>query len=319
MTLEPALRLRIHAIRYAAEGVLLFDLRAAEGGVLPTFEPGAHLDLRLPTGPVRSYSLLNDADERHRYLIGVKREENSRGGSAWLHDSARVGGMLDVVPPNNHFSLVEDAPNSVFFAGGIGITPLWCMVQRLRVRGRPWTLHFRSQSRASAALLDRLERPDMAQHCHIGFSDSADIARMDIARIVAEAPAHTHFYCCGPLPMLEAFEAACATLEPSRVHREYFAAREAPALEGGYTVRLARSGLHVPIPSGKTILETLRGSGIAVPSSCEQGICGACETRVLAGIPDHRDLVLSADEKGANDTMMICCSGVRGGEVVLDL
>jgi ferredoxin-NADP reductase len=319
MSIEPTLSLRIHAIRFAADGVLVFDLRAPDGRALPAFEPGAHLDLHLPTGMVRSYSLLNDADERHRYLIGVKREEKSRGGSVWLHDMARVGGMLDVAPPSNHFSLIEDAPNSVFIAGGIGITPLWCMVQRLRSLGRPWTLHYRSQGRRTAALLDRLEQPEVAPHSHISFSENVDGPRLDIARIVAQAPEGTHFYCCGPLPMLEAFEAACATLEPGQVHREYFAAKEAPALEGGYTVRLARSGLQVPIPGGKTILEMLRGAGISLPSSCEQGVCGACETRVLAGTPDHRDLVLSEDEKGANDTMMICCSGARGNELVLDL
>ena len=308
--------LRIHAIAYGADDVLLFDLRAPARGGLAPFDAGAHIDLRLPRGITRSYSLLNDPAERHRYVIGVKREPESRGGSAWLHGDARVGALIEVDGPSNHFALDESAPHAVFIAGGIGITPLWSMVQRLEHLGTPWTLHYRARSRRGAALLDELA--GHAQRVHLSFGDEG-APSLDLPAIVAAAPEGAHFYCCGPVPMLEAFEAACAGLDPARVHLEYFAAKEAPATEGGFVVHLARSGRTIPIAAGCTILDALQASGVAVPSSCQQGVCGICETAVLAGVPDHRDLVLSEQERAAGRTMMICCSGATSAELTLDL
>lgn len=308
--------LRIHAIAYGADDVLLFDLRAPANGGLPPFEAGAHIDLRLPRGLIRSYSLLNDPVERHRYVIGVKREPDSRGGSAWLHGEARVGALIEVDGPSNHFALDESAPHAVFIAGGIGITPLWSMVQRLQRLGTPWTLHYRARSRGSAALLHELA--GHAGCVHLSFSDEG-APSLNLAAVVAAAPEGAHFYCCGPAPMLEAFEAACAGLDPARVHLEYFAAKEAPATEGGFVVRLARSGRTIPVAAGSTILDALQAQGVPVPSSCQQGVCGVCETAVLSGTPDHRDLVLSEQERAAGRTMMICCSGSKTPELTLDV
>ncbi len=308
--------LRIHAIAAGADDVLLFDLRPPAATGVPPFDAGAHIDLRLPRGLTRSYSLLNDPAERHRYVIGVKREPDSRGGSAWLHGEARVGAVIEVDGPRNHFALDESAPHAVFIAGGIGITPLWSMAQRLTRLGRPWTLHYRARHRRGAALLDELARH--ADRVHLSFGDEG-APTPDLAAIVAAAPPGAHFYCCGPAPMLEAFEAACAGLDPSRVHLEYFAAKEAPATEGGFVVHLARSGRTVPVAPGCTILDALQAGGVAVPSSCQQGVCGICETAVLAGVPDHRDLVLSEQERLAGRTMMICCSGSKSAALTLDL
>ncbi len=315
ITMAPV-SLRIHAIAYGADDVLLFDLRSPEATGLAPFDAGSHIDLRLPRGITRSYSLLNDPAERHRYVIGVKREPDSRGGSAWLHGDARVGALLDVDGPRNSFALNEAAPHSVFIAGGIGITPLWSMAQRLEHLGRGWTLHYRARSRRRAALVDELAAH--AARVQLSFRDAGD-APLDLGRIVAQAPEGAHFYCCGPVPMLESFETACAGLDPARVHLEYFAAKDAPATEGGFVVHLARSGRTIPIQPGCTVLDALQAAGVAVPSSCQQGVCGVCETRVLSGEPDHRDLVLTAQERAANKTMMICCSGSKTPALTLDI
>lgn len=308
--------LRIHAISYGADDVLLFDLRRPVPAALPAFDAGAHIDLLLPRGITRSYSLLNDPAEHHRYVIGVKREPDSRGGSAWLHAEARVGALLDVAGPRNSFALDESAPHSIFIAGGIGITPLWSMVQRLQRLGKPWTLHYRARRRAGAALLDELAAH--GDRVHLSFSEAGD-PPLDLQQIVRDAPEGAHAYCCGPVSMLEAFETACDGLTPERVHLEYFAAKDAPATEGGFTVNLARSGRTIPILVGSTILETLQTHGVAVPSSCQQGVCGICETTVLSGVPDHRDLVLTDQERATGKTMMICCSGSKTAELTLDL
>ena len=309
---------RIHAISYACDDVLLFELRSLDGEPLPAFTPGAHVDVHIPGGMSRSYSLLNDAAERHRYLLGIKRESASRGGSAWMHDVARPGEQLEIAGPRNHFALDESAPHSVLIAGGIGITPLWSMAQRLQALQRPGTLHYRARSRRTAPLLDELTRADLACHVAVSFSDEAPGRRLDITKIVADAPAGSHFYCCGPVPMMESFQQACSHLDPACVHLEYFAAKEEAATEGGYTVRLAKSGREIVVKPGETILASLQAAGVAVPSSCQQGVCGACEMRVLSGTPDHRDLVLSDAEKAAGATMMICCSGSLTAELVLD-
>ncbi|WP_372656471.1 2Fe-2S iron-sulfur cluster-binding protein [Hydrogenophaga sp.] len=316
---EPLLKTRIHRIEYAAEDVLTFDLRPPGGDLLPPFTAGAHIDVHMPQGVARSYSLLNHAQERHRYLIGIKREAAGRGGSAWMHDAAKVGALIDISAPRNNFTLVEDAAHSVLVAGGIGITPMWCMVQSLAALGRPWTLHFRARSRSSAPLLHELAQPGIAEHVHLGFSDEGAGRRLDWTRLVAQAPEGSHFYCCGPNAMIEAFEGACADVPPERVHVEHFAAKQAAAVEGGFAVRLARSGHELTVEPGQSILESLRACGVVVPSSCQQGVCGACETRVLAGRPDHRDLVLSQAEKDSGKTMMICCSGSHSKELVLDI
>ena len=314
----PPASLRLHCVTYGAEGVLLFDLRADDGRPLVRFTPGAHIDVEIPQGMRRSYSLLNDPSERHRYVIGVQKEAAGRGGSRWMHEHARVGASLAIHGPRNHFPLEEAAAHSVFIAGGIGITPIWSMIQRLRTLGRQWSLHYSCRSRATAALLEELIVSTDADQVALNFDDTSG-THLDLRAIVASAPDNSHFYCCGPAPMLNAFKAACEGLPQERVHLEYFGAAEAPATQGGFTVKLARKGVQVIVPTGRTILEALRSAGVAVPSSCEQGVCGICETRVLAGVPDHRDLVLTEAERAANQSVMICCSGARTPELTLDL
>lgn len=309
-----ALRLRLHRIEHAARAIHLFEWRDPEGRALPPFTAGAHVDLALPNGLVRSYSLANDPAERHRYVLGVKRDPASRGGSACLHEQVRVGDVLDVQPPRNAFALDEAAPHSVLVAGGIGITPLACMAQRLRALGRPYTLHYAVARRDEAALIDGVDGTEL--HLHVD-ADAGGV--LDVAGIVAGAPADAVVYGCGPAPMLAAFEAACRARPGLAWRIERFTSDVQAASAGGCTVRLARSGRSVPVPPGQSILDALRAAGVAVVTSCEQGICGTCETRVLGGEPDHRDSLLSDDERRANRSMMICCSGSRSAELVLDL
>jgi tetrachlorobenzoquinone reductase len=257
---------------------------------------------------------MNPPGERHRYVVAIKRDPNSRGGSVRAHEALHVGDSVEVSAPRCHFALDEQRAHSVLIAGGIGITPIACMAQRLQAVGRDFELHYSVKRRDEAALLEVLSGPQL--HLHV---DEEQGGLIDIAGLVARVPAGAAVYCCGPAPMLEAFERA-ARARPGLAWRvEHFTPVAEAAHEGGFNVRLAASSRDVFVPAGQTILEALRDAGLDVPSSCEQGICGTCETRVISGRPDHRDSLLSDDEKRSNKTMMICCSGSLGGELVLDL
>ncbi len=316
-----SIEVRLKAIRYEAQGISSFEFRPMPGRELPAFTAGAHIDVHLPNGLMRNYSLCNAQSEAHRYVIGVNRDPNSRGGSRFMHESLHVGDVLTISAPRNNFPLHEHAEHTGLIAGGIGITPLWCMIQRLEALGRSWELHYAARSRQSAAFLEPLRALGSRVHTslHFNFDQEADGRLLDLAAIAAGAPPQSHLYCCGPLPMLEAFEQATASLAPERVHREYFAAKDAPDTSGGFAVELAKTGRLIQVAAGKTILDALLDEGIDVPYACGEGICATCETRVLGGVPDHRDLVLSPEEQAANDRMMICCSGAKSDKLVLDL
>ena len=246
----------------------------------------------------------------------MKRDRSSRGGSSFIHDKLRVGQIVEIGGPRNNFPLDEDAGHTVLIAGGIGITPIWCMAQRLDKRGRSFELHYACRERGEAAFLDELRRLDKAA---LHFDAESEGRFLDIAAIVAAAPLHAHYYCCGPQPMLMGFETATRHLPPETIHVEYFSPKQEAATKGGYLVELQRSGRQFEIGVGKTILQVLREAGIEAPYSCEEGICGACEVAVLSGTPDHRDNVLSEAARQAGNAMMICCSGSKSAKLVLDL
>jgi ferredoxin-NADP reductase len=310
------LRLRIRSATWEAPNVLSYELRPLEGGELPPFTAGAHIDLTLPNGLVRSYSLINPQSERHRYVVAVQKDRASRGGSKWIHENIRAGDIVPVNGPRNNFALDETAEKSIFIAGGIGITPILSMIERLSALGRDWELVYCSRIRSGTPFLEALQKKPRVR---FNFDQEPGGKMLDIAALVGAGPANAHLYCCGPLPMLEAFEQATKDLARNRVHLEYFAAKEPPARAGGFKVVLAKSGREFTVPPGKTILDTLRDSGIDVPHSCTEGVCGTCETKVLEGIPDHRDLILTETERASNKTMMICCSGAKSEKLVLDL
>lgn len=315
------LALRLHSVTYEAADVRSFELRDPTGAALPAFTAGAHLDLRLPGGIERSYSLI-DPDEAapRRYRFAVQRAVDSRGGSAYLFEQCAVGDLIEALPPSNNFELAEDAPLSVFIAGGIGITPLWAMIRRLDALGRDWRLYYVCRTRLRAAFADALLELEQARpgRVMLRFDDGAQNAQLDIAATVAAQPEGTHLYCCGPAGLLQAFESATQALPRERVHLEYFAAAQAPAA-GGFEVVLARSGATVAIGRDKTILEALLACGYELPRSCMSGVCGTCETAVLQGVPDHRDQVLSDSERASNRKIMICCSGSLTPSLVLDI
>ncbi len=317
---ERLMQVRVKRISYEAESINSYELVAPTGDDLVAFTAGSHIDLHLSNGMIRSYSLVNDQSERNRYVIAVNKDAASRGGSSNIHETLRAGDLITVSHPKNNFGLEENASHSVLIAGGIGITPLLSMIRRLGALGRSWELHYAARSRSAAAFLDELSNlgSDAAKlHLHFDHEHSGRI--LDLSTIVKNAPGHAHLYCCGPVTMLEAFEAATADRPAARVHVEYFKAKEKPALEGGFEVRLARSNQTVMVEPGGTILNALLDAGITVNYSCSEGVCGTCETRVIAGIPDHRDLFLGKEEQAANNTMMICCSGSKSSTLVLDL
>ncbi|WP_321801691.1 PDR/VanB family oxidoreductase [Caballeronia sp. J97] len=312
---DAPMNMRVTAIRYAADDINVYEIRRPDNAALPRAEPGAHIDVHMPSGLMRQYSLVTaDGDER-AYLIGIKRDRASRGGSRFMHEQLRVGQMLDIGGPRNNFPLCETAAHTVLIAGGIGITPIWCMAQRLMRLNRSFELHYACRERREAAFLDTFSALPQA-NLHFDFEQDGRV--LDIAAIVADAPEGSHFYCCGPQPMLAGYEAATAEIDQERVHIEYFAPRAAAACEGGYVVQLHRTGQQFEVPPGKTILQVLREGGVSAPYSCEEGICGACQVDVIEGTPDHRDSVLSEREHAAGDTMLICCSGAKSGRLVID-
>jgi tetrachlorobenzoquinone reductase len=304
------------SIRMVARDTNLYTFERADKRPLPGGEPGAHIGVILPNGIERQYSLIHAGAQLAAYTVGVKRDLNSRGGSVFMHDQLRVGSKISIVPPRNNFPLKEDADLNVFLAGGIGITPIYCMVNRLAQRGRNWQLYYSCRTRMDAAFLDELARH---RGTHFHFDDEQGGRFLNVPEIIEKLPGKTHLYCCGPAPMLAAFEAATAHWPPEQIHVEYFTPKFAAAQEGGYVVELARSKREFIIPPGKSILQVVREAGIDVPHSCEEGVCGACETRVISGIPDHRDTILTESERKENATMMICCSGSKSPRLVLDI
>jgi len=316
MSSTPMLETYVKSITHEAEGIVSVELRPVILADLPAFEAGAHIDLHLTPTLSRSYSLSNPQHERHRYVVTVAKDECSRGGSRLIHETLRVGHKLAISDPRNNFRLAEDAAHSVFIAGGIGITPMLSMIHRLTALGRSWELHYASRTARQAAFIENFA---VAANCHLCFTREKGGRRLDLAAIIGSAGGQAHFYCCGPVSMLEAFRGATASLPSENVHFEYFSGIEPPVASEGYTVELARSKRSVVIPPGKTILDVLIALGMDVGHSCMEGVCGACETKVLEGRPDHHDLVLSEAERNSNATMMICCSGSATERLVLDL
>jgi vanillate O-demethylase ferredoxin subunit len=326
---EDCLAVRVVSVDHAAEDVLVLELRSLYGSDLPSFTAGAHIDVELPipldkAGPlVRQYSLCNDPVENHRYVIAVGRDAQSRGGSEWVHGHIRPGDRLRISAPRNHFPLSEDAPQSVLIAGGIGVTPLLAMARRLSALRRPWTFYYCARSPQRAAFLGELHMlPGTIVPVFDGIPGGE---RIDLSAVVREALPCTHFYCCGPSSLMEAFEQAASSLPLQQVHVEWFKARPLtskatqPASDAAFEIRLAKTNICLEVPADKSVLDVLIEAGISIQHSCCDGLCGTCETRVLEGQPDHRDSVLLGDDAKCTDRMMVCVSRSVGSHLTLDL
>lgn len=318
--MDRAVTVTVVSRREPARDVVELRLTATAGGPLPTWEPGAHVDLVLASGLVRQYSLCGptDADE---YTIAVLRENQSRGGSLEVHEQVGAGDQLMIRGPRNHFPLVT-APHLLLVAGGIGITPLLAMARRLTETGASWELHYGGRTRASMAYLDVLA--ELAGRAGAPFTvyPQDEVGLLPLGAVLDAAPAGTAVYTCGPEPLLLAVEDA-ARARDLAVHLERFGPSSVTAAPAGddteFEVTLQRSARTLTVPVGKRLIDVVREVVPAVPFSCEEGYCGSCETGVLDGIPDHRDSVLGQDERAANDCMMICVGRSKTPSLVLDL
>jgi len=318
----PTIPLRVTEIRYEAAGVSSYILRREDGTALPCAAPGSHVDLHLPNGLIRSYSISNANMDHGAYRLTVAHKP-AGVGSKYLRDAVRVGDTLLASQPSNNFPLADQADLSIFIAGGIGITPFMPMMAALNSAGRRWRLIYCAKTAASAPLRDEVEQLGSTGFGEVAWHLTAHSGgqRLDLKAVTAGAAPGAHLYCCGPRGMLSDFLAAVSLhgLRSDQVHVEYFANETEAFTEGGFTVVLHRSGKELLVKSGQTILEAVEAAGVQVPQSCLEGLCGSCETPVLEGVPDHRDMVLSERDKQAGRTMMICCSGAKTGRLVLDL
>lgn len=311
-TAQNPMQLKVGRIMAEAKDVLSVELVDPTGRELPPFAPGAHLELHLRSGHIRHYSLLNDSSERYRYVVGVGLAPESRGGSRYIHGSLREGDMLKVVGPNNHFPLNDEAGGYCLVAGGIGITPILSMARWAERHGRPWRVVYTARGRQRAAFYEELLVLDQGRgRVQWHFNDEKQGQLLDVAALAASLQSDEHLYCCGPDPLMQAVKGATAD-QAERVHFEWFAAPSSvPAEAGsadGFEVVLRLSGQRLWVSEDQSILEAMEAAGMSPAFSCRAGICRSCETRVHNGTPDHRDMVLSDEEKEANDTMLICCS-----------
>lgn len=315
------MQLFIRSITPEASDIISLELVSPGGAPLPPFSAGAHIDLKLGNGLTRSYSLVNDPAERDRYVVAINKDPESRGGSRYIHQTLRQGQTLEVSEPRNNFPLVEDASLVVLIAGGIGITPLLCMIRRLESLARPWKLVYNLRTRRKGAFLQEIQAlEDLAPgRVQLHIVDECGGGFIDMEALVQGFPDDAHLYCCGPTPLLQAFEQACSSRPAEQVHVEYFSAQQEAAAAGGYDVVLSRSQRTFRIEPGKGILNTLLEYGVEVSHACQEGVCGACQTKVIEGAPDHRDAFLTPREKSSGKTIMLCCSGSLSPHLVLDL
>lgn len=298
-----------------------YELTSIDGQPLPAFTAGAHIDVHLPDGLVRQYSLCNHPEERHRYLIGVLKDPSSRGGSRSLHEQIQPGARLLISEPRNLFALAPTAGGSLLFAGGIGITPILCMAEHLAQSGAAFALHYCARSRDRAAFVERLELSPYADRVFLHF-DEEPVTALDAVRVLASPSADLHLYVCGPGGFMQHILATAKAQgwQEANLHREYFAAAPIDTTaDGRFSVKLASSGQVFEVPADRSVVQVLESHGIEVPISCEQGVCGTCLTRVLEGVPDHRDMFLTEAEQACNDQFTPCCSRSRTPLLVLDL
>jgi vanillate O-demethylase ferredoxin subunit len=304
-----------------ADDIVSFELVPVAGSALPAFTAGAHVDVHVGDGLIRQYSLYNNPEETHCYRIAVLRDPNSRGGSITMHERLQEGTVVHISEPRNHFPLKEEG-RSLLFAGGIGITPILCMAERLSRQGADFEMHYCGRSRERTAFVERIAASPFADRVHFHFDDGAAEQKLDLPAVLGKGDAAKHLYVCGPAGFID-FVTNTAKQQAwagDNVHLEHFgAAPQDTSGDTAFEVRIASSGQSFTVPADKSVLNVLEENGIDIPVSCEQGVCGTCITRVLEGVPDHRDLYFTDEEKEKNDQFTPCCSRAKSTVLVLDL
>jgi len=304
-----------------AQGIAGFHLAPTDGVPLASFSAGAHIDVHTPSGHVRQYSLCGKPEHVGEYQIAVLDEADSRGGSASMHRDVQEGALLKISTPRNHFPLVDIARKPLLLAAGIGVTPIICMAESLSAAHAPFEMHYFTRSVARAAFLERIKASAFADQVTFHFGDSPQ-PRRDVGTLLLPHDSQRRVYVCGPARFLEAVRLAATNLEwpADHIHYEHFVG--APVAAGGnvaFEIKLARSARVIQVGASESVADALIKNGVDVPLSCEQGVCGTCVTKVLAGIPDHRDVVLTDEEKASNTVFTPCCSRARSASLTLDL
>jgi len=318
----PNLTVRVARKAVEATDICTFELVAQDGAALPPFAAGSHVDVYLPGGHTRQYSLCNDPSETHRYLIAVLRDPASRGGSQAMHAQVDEGQLLQISAPKNHFGLAHDARRSLLLAGGIGVTPILCMAERLAMMGADFVMHYSSRTRARTAFVERIAASAFAQQVQFHFDNGDAAQKLDLAALLADPQAGVHLYVCGPKGYMDAVltTARAKGWPESQLHYEFFAAEVAKLeTDASFEVQLASSGRIITIAKEQTVTQALAAAGVEVQTACEQGVCGTCLTRVLSGVPEHKDMYLTPEEQAANDQFTPCCSRAKTARLVLDL
>jgi len=316
--------LSVRVARKAMEtaDICTLELVAQDGVALPGFSAGSHVDVQLPGGLTRQYSLCNDPNETHRYLIGVLRDPASRGGSQVVHDQVQEGQVLQISAPKNHFALTHDAKHSLLLGGGIGITPILCMAERLAVIGADFEMHYCTRSPERTAFRGRIAASGFANQVQFHFDDGAPEQKLKLGVLLSAPKAGCHLYVCGPKGFMDAVlkTARDKGWPESQLHYEFFAAEVAKSeADAAFEVKLASSGRIITVAKDQTVTHALSAAGVEIQTACEQGVCGTCLTRVLEGVPDHKDKYLTPEEQAANDQFLPCCSRAKTACLVLDI
>ena len=327
-----ARRLQVRQITYQAVGINSYELVHPEGEELPPFTAGSHIDFYFRDGSVRQYSLCNNPRERHRYLIAVLREPQSRGGSEGLHERVHVQRTVCVGEVRNNFPLSSNAKHHVLLAGGIGVTPMMAMIGEIQSKGGSFTMHYCSKSPEHTAFKPELKEL-VAAGTVIFHHDGGDPSQgLDIKSLLTTQDNGTHVYYCGPPGFMRAVKRAAKHWESGTVHAEHFSSiaspkvkqtaeeREAAGDSGvgiGFQVVLSSSGASYFVANDKSIAEVLKENGVHVETSCKSGLCGTCKTRYLKGEVDHHDLIMNADEQA--NYLTLCCSRAKSQLLVIDL
>lgn len=307
------LKVRVKTITYLADGILGYEFSAVDGVQLPSFSAGSNIDLIVEGIPVRSYSLYNNFDVTNTYKVAINRDENSRGGSIGYQNNLKAGQIIEISEPRNNFEFHGDKDEIVFIAGGIGITPILSMIEQ--VKTDYWKLYYFARAQDKCAFFDEL-KAQYADHVEIILNSEGKSKRISHV-FEAHSPENTEFYCCGPKAMIDDFKSH-HTSYPYCYYESFVAEHEA-STENSYTVELRKSNKLIEVVQGETLLDALLKNGCDVMNSCREGVCGACETPILEGEADHRDSILTDDEKAENKTIFPCCSSAKGKLLVLDI